>query len=45
MGINFGQVTNSSAPITEVATSSGSITLDLNKGALLDLTKRDLNDR
>ena len=34
MGINFGTMNNS-------ANSTGAIALDLNKGSLLDLTKRE----
>lgn len=43
MGINFGTIgnTESNQEIQEVRTSSGEITLDLNKGAMLDLTKRE----
>lgn len=42
MGINFGNLGSApSTGIQEVQTSTGGITLDLSKGALLDLTKRE----
>lgn len=44
MGINFGDMPSStpaSAPIQEVATETGAVTLDLSKGVTLDLTKRN----
>jgi tellurium resistance protein TerD len=42
MGINFGISNVTSAPaIEKVKTETGAITLNLNKGALLDLTKRE----
>lgn len=41
MGINFGNIeSTNSEPIQQVSTPTGGITLDLRKGALLDLTKR-----
>lgn len=43
MGINFGDMSNqpNTANITEVNTPTGGVTLDLAKGALLDITKRE----
>lgn len=44
MGINFGEMNStpaSTAPIQEVPLSNGTITLDLTKSAVLDLTKRN----
>ena len=45
MGINFGDMNPApaapAAPIQEVQTSNGTVTLNLEKGAVLDLTKRN----
>lgn len=41
MGINFGNTAPVSTGITEVPAENGGFTLDLDKGVVLDLTKRE----